>query len=48
MSLEQIKDQLKRKPRATKNEPIEIVTIIEVDNDDHDADEIIKKLKQKV
>ena len=47
MSLEQIKDQLKRKPRATKNEPVEIVTVIEIDNDDRDADEIIKKLKQK-
>ena len=47
MSLEQIKDKLKRKPRATKNEPVEIVTVVEVDNDDHDADEIMKRLKQK-
>ena len=27
--------------------PIEIVTVVEVDNDDHDADEIMKRLKQK-
>ena len=42
MSLEQIKDQLKRKPRATKNEPIEIVSVVEVDNDDNDSVEIMK------
>ena len=47
MSLEQIKEQLKRKPRATKNEPVEIVTVVEVDNNDYDADEIMKRLKQK-
>ena len=48
MSLEQIKEQLKRKPRATKNEPVEVVTTVEIDNDGSDADmeEIIKKLKQ--
>jgi len=48
MSLEQIKEQLKRKPRATKNEPVEVVTTVEIDNDgsDADMDEIMKKLKQ--
>ena len=47
MSLEQIKEQLKRKPRATKNEQVEIVTVVEVDNNDYDADEIMKRLKQR-
>ena len=47
MSLEQIKEQLKRKPRATKNEPVEVVTTVEIDNDgsDADMDEIMKRMQ---